>query len=189
MSTNIHILKTCEYCGSEFEAKTTVTRFCSQRCRTRMYKKHNKYSFPTIENQTLCYPTMSTYSPFDCLTVKEASHLIGCVPSTIYDMIKKGKLSYINFNQRKIRVFKKEIEKILYGSKTGIQPFIFRDVDTKAKECWTINEIINLYKISASSLYNKLKIYNIIKVKKGKSVYVSKEIIRRLFNTVIKNNN
>jgi hypothetical protein len=62
MSTNIHILKTSEYCGSEFEVKTTVIRFCNQRCRTRMYKKHNKYSFPTIENQTLCYPTVSTYS-------------------------------------------------------------------------------------------------------------------------------
>ncbi|KPE52954.1 hypothetical protein [Chryseobacterium indologenes] len=104
-------------------------------------------------------------------------------------MIKKGKLSSINFSQRKTRVFKEEIEKLLYQNKTEIEPFIFKDEDTKIKNCWTINEIINLYKISASALYNKLKIYNIIKIKKGKSVYVSKEIIRRLFNTVIKNNN
>jgi len=81
---------------------------------------------------------MSTYSPFDCLTIKEASRFLGCALSTIYDMIKKGKLSYINFNQRKIRVFKKEIEKILYGNKTRIRPFIFRDENTKVKNCWTI---------------------------------------------------
>lgn len=186
MSTNIHILKTCEYCGLEFAAKTTVTRFCSQRCRTKMY---NKNSYQTIENQNLCNFTISTYSPFDYLTIKEASSLIGCARSTIYDMIKKGKLSYINFSQRKTRVFKEEIGRILYQSKTEIRPFIFRDEDIKIQDCWTINEIMHLYKISGSSLYNKLKIYNIIKVKKGKSVYVSKEIIRRLFNTVIKNNN
>ncbi|TZF99365.1 helix-turn-helix domain-containing protein (plasmid) [Chryseobacterium panacisoli] len=184
MSTNIHILKTCEYCGLEFEAKTTVTKFCCQRCRTKMYKKHNKNLFPTKENKTLCYYT-PTYSPFEHLTIKEASNLIGCAPGTIYDMIKKGRLAYINFSQRKTRVFREEIEQILYRSKTGLQPFIFRDENTKVKNCWTINEIINLYKISASALYNKLKAYNIIKIRKGKSVYVSKEIIRRLFKPVI----
>ncbi len=185
MSTNIHILKICEYCGLEFTAKTTVTRFCSQRCRTKIYKKYNKNSFQTIENQALCYLPRSTYSPFDCLTIKEASRLIGCAVSTIYNMIKKGKLSHINFSQRKIRVFKEEIEKILYGSKSEIQPFIFKDENIKVKNCWTINKIINLYKISASALYNKLKTYNIIKIRKGKSVYVSKEVVRRLFKTVI----
>lgn len=189
MSTHIHILKTCKYCGLEFAAKTTVTRFCSQRCRTKMYKRYNKNSYQIIENKNLCNFKMYTYSPFDCMTIKEASSMIGCARTTIYDMIKKGKLSSINFSQRKTRVFKEEIGKLLYQSKTEIEPFIFKDEDTKIKDCWTMNEIINLYKISASVLYNKLKINNIIKIKKGKSVYVSKEIIRRLFNTVIKNNN
>lgn len=110
MSTNIHILKTCEYCGLEFAAKTTVTRFCSQRCRTKMYKKNNKNSYQTIENQNLCNFTISTYSPFDYLTIKEASTLLGCARSTIYDMIKKESYLISILVKEKLEFLRKKLE-------------------------------------------------------------------------------
>lgn len=38
MSTNIIIQRTCVYCGKQFIAKTTVTKYCSHGCNTRHYK-------------------------------------------------------------------------------------------------------------------------------------------------------
>ena len=38
MSSNIEIDKVCEFCGAVFTARTTTTRYCSQRCNSRAYK-------------------------------------------------------------------------------------------------------------------------------------------------------
>jgi len=38
MSSNIRIVKICEYCKKEFIAKTTVTQCCSDDCAKRFYK-------------------------------------------------------------------------------------------------------------------------------------------------------
>jgi len=32
MTSNIRIEKVCQYCGTKFIAKTTVTRYCSHSC-------------------------------------------------------------------------------------------------------------------------------------------------------------
>ena len=38
MSSNIRIVKICEYCNNEFIAKTTKTKCCSDNCSKRFYK-------------------------------------------------------------------------------------------------------------------------------------------------------
>ena len=38
MSSNIKIVKICEYCSNEFIAKTTTTKCCSDNCSKRSYK-------------------------------------------------------------------------------------------------------------------------------------------------------
>jgi hypothetical protein len=38
MSSNILIKRVCQYCGNEFSAKTTVTRYCSHVCNNKAYK-------------------------------------------------------------------------------------------------------------------------------------------------------
>ena len=39
MSSNFVVKRLCEHCGQVFEAKTTVTRFCSKLCNKRSYKQ------------------------------------------------------------------------------------------------------------------------------------------------------
>lgn len=38
MSSNIRIVKVCEYCKKEFMARTTVTKCCSDPCAKGLYK-------------------------------------------------------------------------------------------------------------------------------------------------------
>jgi len=42
MSSNIRIEKTCLYCAEFFIAKTTVTKYCSDNCAKRAYKKRKR---------------------------------------------------------------------------------------------------------------------------------------------------
>lgn len=42
MSSNIRIKKVCHHCDKTFIAKTTVTKFCSDDCAKRNYKKRQK---------------------------------------------------------------------------------------------------------------------------------------------------
>jgi hypothetical protein len=38
MSSNMSVKRLCEWCGSEFLAKTTVTHYCSGACNKRAYE-------------------------------------------------------------------------------------------------------------------------------------------------------
>lgn len=42
MSSMIQIKKVCQYCGKEFIAHKTVTKFCSHQCAQRNYKKQKR---------------------------------------------------------------------------------------------------------------------------------------------------
>ena len=42
MSSNITIPKICLHCNKGFIAKTTVTKFCSQKCASKAYKLNKK---------------------------------------------------------------------------------------------------------------------------------------------------
>lgn len=42
MSTNISVSRKCEFCGSIFVAKTTVTKYCSHKCNSKHYKQRIK---------------------------------------------------------------------------------------------------------------------------------------------------
>lgn len=181
MSTNIHILKVCEYCEQEFEARTTVTKYCSQKCRVKAYKKRDKKSLPKVSSKPFRNQNSTAYSPFNYITIKEASVLIGCSANTIYDMLKKDRLSSFNIRKRKTKVLRSEIEKII--GKTALSSSTHKREYVKIKDCWSINEIVLIYGLSASALYNKLKKSNIQKFRKGKSVFVSKVSIQRLLGS------
>lgn len=42
MSSNIHIAKKCEFCEKRFIARTIHTRFCSQACNSKSYKRRKR---------------------------------------------------------------------------------------------------------------------------------------------------
>ena len=85
MSTTIAISKICEFCGVEFTAQTTVTRFCSHKCAARSYKqrkKENKIGWAIEETNKQKVLSASdiqieVIKQKDFLSIKEAQALIG----------------------------------------------------------------------------------------------------------------
>jgi len=112
------IIKTCEFCGNEFTARTTVTRYCSHKCNQRHYKqikreekiskvKEEKPSFNDSENQ-------SNYDELNIkqfLSIKEACLLIGVSERTLYRLMQTDKVKAAKIGRRTI-IKRTEIDKL-----------------------------------------------------------------------------
>lgn len=104
MSSNMHIEKTCEFCGKKFIARTTVTQCCSDFCAKRNYKKRKrqeKIQESIIrENERKPFNPVVTQKEF--LSIDETCQLIGASRWTIYRMIDKGNLKAAKLGSRTI---------------------------------------------------------------------------------------
>lgn len=113
MSSNISIPKTCQYCGSSFIAKTTVTRHCSPTCRNRAHKQRVRDE--KIQNALRGQQeTLQVQIPIETITsknslndktflsVQEVSDLLGVSRWTIQRMIKRGDIIVKQFGRKKI---------------------------------------------------------------------------------------
>ena len=120
MSSNIKILKICEYCDKEFIAKTTTTRFCSHACNSKDYKKRIKAKKvgKAIRKTNIQKILLSEEINHEIvkqkafLSIKEAHKLIGLSESTFYRLMKKGVISYSKVGKRTI-IKRSEIDKLL----------------------------------------------------------------------------
>ena len=119
MSTNIRLAKNCEYCGKDFIAKTTVTKYCGDPCAKKAYKarkrnqkiggakKENKRSFPKPAEGDL-----ETIQEKDFLAVAEVATLLRLSKPTIYRLIKEGNLKAVKFSQRSTRIKRSDIDNL-----------------------------------------------------------------------------
>lgn len=93
MSSNIRVVKVCEYCKIEFVARKTTFKTCSDNCAKRMYKlnqRNNKINQTTITDELKRKPeafmTEEKIKFIQCkenLTLKEAAILLNISPLTL----------------------------------------------------------------------------------------------------------
>lgn len=102
MSSNIQVLKICDYCKNEFIAKKTTSKTCSDDCAKRLYKlkkKNDKITQVNIETTVKQKPKtiiteneMKTIQAKQYLTLKEAALLLNVSPLTLRRWTFAGKL-------------------------------------------------------------------------------------------------
>lgn len=98
MSSNLEIIKKCQFCDSEFIAKTLVTRYCSHKCNSRHYKKkeRDKKINAATSDKVASQNSKIIYNPEinskDFLSIKETSSLLGISERTIFRLVKSGVL-------------------------------------------------------------------------------------------------
>ncbi|PRP68278.1 DNA-binding protein [Nonlabens agnitus] len=108
MSSNLHIPKKCQQCGNAFIARTTVTKYCGDRCAKRAYKarKRAEKIKATLEEEMqpkVAIPSSTnSINQKDFLSISEASQLIGVSRWTIQRMIKRGQLKAVPFGRKHI---------------------------------------------------------------------------------------
>ncbi|QNN44876.1 helix-turn-helix domain-containing protein [Pedobacter roseus] len=124
MSTNISVPRRCEFCGSLFMAKTTVTRFCSHSCNSKNHKrkvKEEKIKASKVETieRTVEIKKQSVTKEF--LKVKDVADLLECTPEAVYAMIHSGRLKATNLGIRKFRILRANLLAIFEQPNT-LQP-------------------------------------------------------------------
>src|SRR5690554_4887431 len=82
MSSNIHVQRICQHCGTEFTARTTTTAYCSHRCNSAAYKqkiRSVKVQKSNAETRQIKTKPIEVLKAKEFLTVTEVSKLIGCL--------------------------------------------------------------------------------------------------------------
>ena len=189
MSSNIQVQRICQHCGTEFTARTTVTKYCSHRCGSlanKAKKRAEKVLKSNTETKQIKTKSIEELKTKEFLTVSDVSKLIGCSRQNIYKLINMGKLKATNILEKKTivrrcdldRLFKEvpKIETIPEQQKQELsdrkQAGAFEITD-----CYTINEVLEKYSISETTLQNLINRESIPKIKKGWYTYVPKPII------------
>ena len=92
MSSNITIPKICLHCNKGFIAKTTVTKFCSQKCASKAYKankKKEKIEKTQIDEYNKSVGVdMNLIQSKEFLSIKETCLMLGISRMSLYRYIK-----------------------------------------------------------------------------------------------------
>lgn len=178
MSSNIRIEKTCEWCGKQFTAQTTVTRFCSKRCAEHSYKERMRQQ--KIQQANSAVPSkISAINEKDYLTVAETAQVLGMPRQGVYKLIYRGDLVAAKLSSRLTLIKRDSIDKMLDGS-----PYKKRESNEKKtiNEFYTRADIREKYGVKDLWVCKVVAENNVPKtILRGKA-YFSKSHIDRLFS-------
>ncbi len=166
MSSMIQIKKVCEYCGKEFIAHKTVTRFCSHQCAQRNYKKQKREEKleKVLEKQKHSNVNQPTINSREYLSCEDVADLMGVSRTTVYRYCITGKMNCIRMN-RKIFIRKADIDLLFTNDEQC-------EVQREITEFYTMKEITDKYKVSSSKVYNLVNAKRIPKVfRDGVTIY------------------
>ena len=194
MSSNIQVQRICQHCGTEFTARTTVTKYCSHRCGSlanKAKKRAEKVQKSNTETKQVKTKPIEELKAKEFLTVSDVSKLIGCSRQNVYKLINTGKLKATNILEKKTIVRRCDLDKLFIEvPETETIPEQQKQELSDWKQagafeitdCYTINEILEKYSISETALQNLIKRESIPKIKKGWYAYVPKPIIDKLLS-------
>lgn len=115
MSSNIRIIKICQHCGKEFEARKTTSKTCSDHCAKMFYKAKQraaKIEASNTETRLIKMKPIEDLKAKEFLTVPDLAKLLSCSKRTAYYLIEKGNIKAVNIAQRKTLIKRSEIDKL-----------------------------------------------------------------------------
>ncbi len=179
LSTTIKIKRICKNCGAEFEAHTTVTRYCSHRCNQQAYKASKRAESieksNAITRQIITKPIEEIKAkPF--LSISEACKLFGISRRTIYRMIERNELSLAKAGARTI-LRRIDFDKLFELPK----PVKQKKAQKPISEFYTVQEIEKLYFVKYGRLNTIINENNIPKTLYNGKLFISKPHIDRFF--------
>ncbi|WP_047245719.1 helix-turn-helix domain-containing protein [Maribacter thermophilus] len=192
MSSNIKVKRICQHCSKEFTARTTVTKYCSHKCSQRAYKarkRAEKVKQSNAESTRIINQPIEQLKAKEFLSIKEVCQLVGISRRTVYRLIENGNLNKIKIGSRTL-IKRSALNRLLSNKETGKSEIPEQQINdpknwkqTRAfdiKDCYTLTEVQDKYKVSESTVQQLIKRNRIPKIKKGWYAYVPKHIIDEL---------
>ena len=194
MSSKIEVQRICQHCGTDFTARTTVTKYCSLKCASKANKakiRAEKVQKSNTETRLIKTNPIEELKAKEFLNVSEVSKLIGCSRQNVYKLINTGKLNATNILEKKTIVRRCDLEKI-FNEVPEARPIPEQQRQElnewkqagafDIEDCYTVNEILEKFSISETALHSLIKRENIPKIKRGWYAYVPKLIIDGFLN-------
>jgi excisionase family DNA binding protein len=187
MSSNIKVQRICQYCGNEFTARTTVTRFCSQRCASAAHKQKvraAKIEQSNRQTQQIRNQPIEELKAKAFLSIADTCKLVGISRRTVYRLIERGKLIIGKAGKRTI-IRRSDLEQLLFEQPRTVAPQPEsqpEQMQFDIADCYTLSEVQSRYGISETALQNLIKRNSIPKIKKGWFAYVPKTVIDKLLS-------
>lgn len=165
----INVIRICEFCGEQFSAKTTTTKYCSLSCNRRAYKKNQRDKKIEISELRTQYVKREkvTHTDAEILTIAQAATLLGSTNRRCIErLIAAGKLKATRITPRKIRILRIDVL-ALFDNNIQLDREAFKNEDddvltaehTKAMvdKLYTIDELKVLFSKKRDALYCYLR--------------------------------
>lgn len=176
------IKKQCLICDEQFIPKRVTSVYCSDKCSKKGYKQ-KMLQLKKEEKLKALIDKIPEDRLF--ISVPEATLLFGIAKTTLYRLVRQGKIPAVNFGTRLVRIERKVMEKMFPLSQTPPED----KTQTKKKlyslekeDCYSIGEITKRFQISESTVYKHIRKYSIPTRQMGKYVYAPKIEIDNLYN-------
>lgn len=185
MSSAINIKRICEFCGSEFEAQKTTTRFCSHSCNSKSYKarirndKIEKSELETAKVRDSKFDKIELVQKKELLTISDAALFLSVSKRTIYNWLDNGTIIGKRISNRKVLISKEDIRAIFESNQAYEKPTPI--IKKPITEFYTINEVKEKYNIGNTWLYKIINRYKIPKTMLHGKTFVSKKHIDKYF--------
>lgn len=122
--------KTCEYCGKQFTAQKSSTRFCSKSCADRANKERiRKWTQTVVETKDRVETIQNSQSFGDILSPRTLALYLGVSIRTAYRYLENGMIPAIT-TKKKTFVRRSDVDKLFDSA----PPYRNRNHDGKRKE-------------------------------------------------------
>ncbi|WP_430816425.1 helix-turn-helix domain-containing protein [Carboxylicivirga sp. RSCT41] len=192
MTSSIRIKRVCEYCGKEFNAKTTVTRYCSKTCNSAALKRKYRQAKIDISNEktqtikTQNQDYLTALKNKDVFTISDAALFLSVSRQTVYNWLNNGILNGKRISNRKVLFLKNDILAFLESKTAYAKPISNNKPIT---DFYTIKEVQEKYGIANTYTYRIIKEHKIPKTYHLGKTLVSKEHIDNFFKKKDRNLN
>jgi len=191
MNSTIKIKRICEHCQKEFEAKTTVTRFCSKTCNSAALKqKHRQTKIVKSNNESIKIKDKQQIGggvpvkDKEVLTITNAANYLSVSKRTIYNWLNSGLIVGKRMTNRKVLILKSDLLAVFESNQVYEKP---KAIERKPiTEFYTIEEIKDKFNVGNTWVFNIIKKNNIPKTKYNGKTHVSKKHIDKYFEAMDK---
>ena len=180
---NFEVKRKCELCGKVFIAKTLESKYCSPQCSKRAWKRKKDEEKKLARLKLIADKVPDTR---DYISITEAIAIYGVGRSTLYRLIRLGRIPSINLGEKLIRIKKSDLGKVYPERKsvTHDEPTENTLYNMSPENCYTIGEISKKYNINDSTVWAHIRRYSIPTRQIGNYVYAPKSEIDKLYKNL-----
>ncbi|MDR2511965.1 MAG: helix-turn-helix domain-containing protein [Bacteroidales bacterium] len=183
MTSKFEYKKVCQFCGNAFVAQKATTKYCSDTCAKRGNKAEKRQERLQIESETIKERNRQNLLSQENLSLTDAAALLNISRPTLYKLLNDKGVELLRISKRTIRVRKSDLLNLYQkaNKKPAQIEMPIAEINRITADYITVSEALQLFKISNTYLYNKIRAKQIPPVIiKGRAHY-PKNVLQKLF--------